>query len=368
MTLTNYWWLLIWIFVGGFILSQFPRRLELVQGNPEERWSIPAAIMLVVPYIIWTGFRDDSFGDTAVYRYTFLNTPSDFSEWGDYLASIPKDRGFAVIRLVIKSLVGNSDVAFFLIIGAIQILCVCLVFRKYSCDYWLSIFVFVASMDYLSWTWNGIRQFLAIAIIFTAAGFIAKKKFVPAIIIVLLAATIHLSALIMIPGIFIIQGRAWNKRAVVAIVISVIALIFVQQFTGILDFLLEDTQYEGVVSNWESLGDDGANPVRALIYSIPTILSVIGYRWIKTEPDPMIHIAVNASILCTALYIIAIGTSGIFMGRLPGYVSLYATGILLPWEIHNIFEKDTARVIKFVTVVFYVVFFYYQMSVVWHAI
>lgn len=67
MALTNYWWLLIWIFVGGSLLAVlFPRRRELVCGEMEERWDIIPAVILVIPYIIWAGFRTDAYGDSLL--------------------------------------------------------------------------------------------------------------------------------------------------------------------------------------------------------------------------------------------------------------------------------------------------------------
>lgn len=365
MTLTNYWWLLIWIFGAGVVLSiAVPQRSELVEGKMETRWSIPAAIALVVPYIIWAGFRGDNFGDTGSYRTMFLEAPSAVSEWGVYLTGITKDKGFSVLTLVIKLIVNNSDILFFFIIAAFQILCVALIYRKYSCNYWLSIFVFIASTDYISWVHNGMRQFTAVALIFAATGLLLKKKYIPMVFVILLASTIHLSALLMIPVIFIIQGKAWNKRTVLCVVASVLALIFVNQFTDILEKLLSDTQYTNVVSDWQAWEDDGTNPIRVLVYSIPTILSLVGYRYIKKEDDPVINMAINAGIVSTAIYIISMGTSGIFIGRLPIFVSLM-NGIVLPWELKYMFKKDSERFIMIAVVGFYILFFYYQMHFTW---
>lgn len=64
MTLTNYWWLLIWMFTGGSLLAVLvPRRRELVCGELKERWDTILAVILVIPYIIWAGFRSDAFGE-----------------------------------------------------------------------------------------------------------------------------------------------------------------------------------------------------------------------------------------------------------------------------------------------------------------
>lgn len=366
MTLTNYWWLLIWLFIGGlFLNSLFSKRDEIVLGKREKRWNIIPAVILVLPYIIWAAYRSDNWGDTASYRSMFAEAPVTMSGWDSYLDNVTKDKGFSVLMLLIKLVAKNSDVIFFLILAIIQMICIIMIYRKYSDNYWMSIFLFIASTDYMSWMHNGIRQFTAVAMIFAATTLILKKKYVPLLLVIILASTIHGSALLMIPIVFIIQGEPWNKRTLLFILASVVALVFVGQFTDILDTLLADTQYTNVVSDWQSWSDDGTNPIRVLVYSVPTILSFIGLRKIREENNSIINLAANASIVSTAIYIVSMGTSGIFIGRLPIYVSLYATGILLPWEIDHMFNFESAKLVKVAVVGFYIVFFYYQMHLTW---
>lgn len=74
MTLTNYWWLLIWCFVGGFFLANFfPKRQEIVLGKREERWGVPAALVLIIPYIAAAAFRTDAMvGDSIITDRGFM--------------------------------------------------------------------------------------------------------------------------------------------------------------------------------------------------------------------------------------------------------------------------------------------------------
>lgn len=141
--------------------------------------------------------------------------------------------------------------------------------------------------------------------------------------------------------------------------------MFVNQFTNILDSLLSETQYANMVSDYKSWNDDGTNPIRVLVYSIPMILSIVGLKYIREEDDQVINMTVNASIITTGLLIISAGTSGIFLGRLPIFTSLWAQCILLPWEINHIFTKDSARIVKMMAVFCYCAFFYYQMHISW---
>ena len=300
MTLTNYWWLLIWIFIGGGVLALFiPKQQELVNGRKVERWTMPTALILIAPYSVWAGFRSNAFGDTGSYQKAFRECASSFGEIGNYLSSITKDKGFYLLMALEKSIFGDSCRLFFILLAAFQLLIIMWMCRKYSEDYWFSIFLFIASTDYISWTFNGIRQFTAVVIAYATTPFILKKKYIPSILLILLASTMHQSVLLMIPIIFIIQGKAWNKKTVLCILACLAALLFVDQFTNVMDSMLAETQYQNVVSDYKSWNDDGTNPLRVLVYSIPMILSLIGLKYVQAENDPMINTAVGASaIVC----------------------------------------------------------------------
>ena len=253
MTLTNYWWLLIWIFIGGVLALFIPKQQELVNGRKVERWTMPTALILIAPYIVWAGFRSNAFGDTGSYQKAFRECASSFGEIGNYLSSVTKDKGFYLLMALEKSIFGDSCRLFFVLLAAFQLLIIVWMFRKYSEDYWFSIFLFIASTDYISWTFNGIRQFTAVVIAYAATPFILKKKYIPSILLILLASTMHQSVLLMIPIIFIIQGKAWNKKTVLCILACLAALLFVDRFTNIMDSMLAETQYQNLIITYHIL-------------------------------------------------------------------------------------------------------------------
>lgn len=366
MTLTNYWWLLIWMFAGGgFIAYFFPRRQEIVLGVRERRWTIPAALLAISPYLIWSGFRNDSFGDSGAYRRTFLEAPSQLSSLAQYISDASKDKGFAAFNVVFKSIFGSSDIAFFLVIAAIQLIIFALICRKYSSNYWVSLFLFVASAEYISWCHNGVRQFLAVSIIFAGLPLLLKKKYVPLICLILIASTLHGSALLMLPIIFIVQGKAWNKKTLLCIAAAIVALLFVDRFTNVLDLMMSNTQYSNMVTDWKEWNDDGTNPIRVLVYSIPMIFSIVGFRQIKSADDNLVNILTNFSILTFSIALVSMATSGIFIGRLIIYPAMYSSFLLLPWEIEHLFTKKSTQLIKVAMIVGYIGFFFYQMHISW---
>ena len=50
MSITNYWFQLIWLLTVGMVLAiSLPKKQEIVMGRIEERWQIAPAVLLVVP-------------------------------------------------------------------------------------------------------------------------------------------------------------------------------------------------------------------------------------------------------------------------------------------------------------------------------
>ncbi len=367
--MSQYVLVIIW-FMLIFLASQLMNiyTYENVLGKRERRVNMGFAILVVIPLIWWTATRSQWIFDTNAYIKAFDAMPNTLSGINSYMETVNKDKGFSVLSIFIKTVVGNNSVGYFGILAIIQLVILAMVFRKYSTSYIMALFLFVATTDYISWMHNGIRQFTAVVLIFAATELMLKRKYLLVIAVILLASTIHGSALLMIPVVFVVQGKPWNKKTMLAICAFAIAIVFVDQFTDLLDTMLADTQYTNVVSDWQTGEDDGTNPIRVLIYSIPTILSVIGYRYIKRANDPVINLACNMGILSTMLYCLSAVTSGIFIGRLPIYCSLYATGILLPWEIDNMFTKESSRLMKVLMIVGFIGFYYYQIQLTWELV
>lgn len=352
---------ILWVFIGGLLISKLSTRRHIeVFGNKRERWSVFAALLFLVPLVYWCANRSLGFGDTGFYADEFNRAPGSLGGLFSYMDSQPKDAWFYGISVFIKAIFSTNYRFYFGIIAAVQMLCIGLVYRKYSRDFWLTIFLFVASTDYTGWMFNGTRQFLAVCITFTALPLIVEKKYFASILVILLASRFHQSALLMIPVIFIVQGKAWNGKTLLVALGALIAVAFIDEFTGFLDNSLQDTQYKNVVSDWQNdFNDDGTNFLRVLVYSVPTILAFIWRAKLEETDNTLIHICVNMSIISVGIYIVSMFTSGIFIGRLPVYCSLY-NYILLPWEIQHFFKKESRFIVTVCAVGFYTLFFIYS--------
>lgn len=343
---------MIWVGVAAFFAKN-SKRPVLVNGEMVERYSWAVALIAIIPLIYLAGNRG-MIADTWANVYAFEQLPNYSLD--------QKDAGFRIFGSVIKQFISSDWRVYLFIIAAIQLICLTSVYRKYSTYFFWSLFLFVASSDYFAWMFNGIRQFLAATIAFLALPFIVKKKYVPAIIIILLASTIHKSALILLPALFIVVGKAWNKRTLIFVLLLVVIIVFIGQFTTILDSSLADTQYKNVVRDTNDMNDDGTHPLRVLFYSLPTIIAFVGRKKLKVVDDPLIHVCVNMSLISSGLYLISMFMGGVIFGRIPIYMSLY-NYILIPWEIDNIIPERHRRNAWILLFFLYIAFYYYQMSI-----
>lgn len=259
MLSNGYILILIWTAIIGilsFVSVNGFCRIETVNGERVRRVTPLFAVVAVLPLVIWAGYRGN-VGDTGAYIQAFSDMPTSFSGISSYIAEVNKDQGFYFVSAVIKCIIGNQNTVYFIIVAAVQCFLLFKIYRKYSTSFVTSFFLFIVSTDYVSWVFNGMRQFVAVTITVACFPWILQKKYMKAIIGVLIASLFHQSALLVLPFVFIVQGKAWNKKTLLFIIAVVMAVMFADRFTDILDNMLAETQYRDVVTDWEQFQDDG---------------------------------------------------------------------------------------------------------------
>lgn len=359
LELENGWPPIIWLFSAGLLVCLMPRKQELVEGEVASRWYWFSALLLTIPLILWSGARG-YVADTTAYIKHFNNAPDSLAGLIGYLPTVNKDKGFTVLMTVCKMLGLSTYQSFFMLIAALQMWCMIYTFRRYSTDFWTCIFIFVAATDYDSWMFNGMRQFIAVCMIFAAFRLMVEKKHIWFCLIVILAAQIHGSAIIMLPLAYIMHGPALNQKTILMILGVSVLVPFIDQFMPFLEELLSDTQYGDITSNEIWTNDDGTNIIRVAVYSVPALLAFVGRKYILQANNPVMNLCINASMITMAIYVVSSVTSGIYIGRLPIYTTLHGY-IALPWMLDRIFEKRSARLIKCLMIAFYFAFYYYSV-------
>lgn len=357
------WLLLLWLYNSTVRVPQ-PNFIEgIKRPDYKSNYSILLVFLTMGPLIIWTGTRPD-VEDTSNYRWYFndLNISLEgFKSIFESTGNEGKGKGFTVIEFIIKAIIGNNDILFFTIMAAIMLLLISYVYRRTSSLYTMSVFLLFISTDVYQWGFNGMRQGLAAAIVFVASLYLFDRKYIKFFVLLFIAFTIHSSALIFAVALFVFNGKPWSKKVIVILLFVVIFLFSLEYFTDIIDNVLADTTYSNVVQQFNK--DDGVSILRVLVYSVPVIIALIFRHRIEEESNYLIDFAINMSLLGTVFYVIGIFTSGIYIGRIPIYFTLW-NYVLLPWELEHIFHNKAVKVlIEIFMIIFYFVFNYYQMDV-----
>lgn len=340
-------WLLLWIGLVAFIAYATKlKKPETVLGQQTERYGIVFAAVVFLPIFLFTSVGEIR-ADIAAYVNGFRLLDQSVSDVFKTWWTNDKGPGFFLIEVLIKQFFGNDRSAFRIIFGLIQSIPLVLIYRKYSEDYIFSVFLFITTGCYSGWMMNGMRQFVAACIIFAALPLMIKKKFVPLIIVIMIAMSIHRAALIMLPVVFLIQFKPWGKISIISLLVLAVVLYF---YIGNSDWMSEETLQAA----------KGSNPLRIVIAAIPTVIAFVGRKKIAADNNQLISICVNMSAITVIIYIIASLTSGIMTGRLPGFTAIY-NFILIPYLAKNAFNEATSKKIKVFFVMFYLAYFIFGL-------
>lgn len=358
-----YWFMLAWVIMFGMMSQMRAKYVCIGEEIYEARTNLFMALVTFSVIIFFAGMRSH-VADTTAYIKMFNEYPL-FSEAGDViLDSSAREPGFRLFSILIKTYISDNYSIWLWIIAIISGICVMVPLYKYSCNFGASAFLFMASCQF-TWMFNGMRQFLVASVIFVCTGLILRNKTVLYIVIVCILSTIHVSVLILIPMYFIAKGEPWNKRTILFIGAIILAVVFADKFTNLLTDVVETTDYATSVKEFKD-ADDGTSVIRILVESVPIFIAFIYRNKIKDRLTPVIKLSINMSLIASGLYVISkVARSGVLLGRLPIYFSLYNL-MLLPWLIKNIFENKEKDLIYFVMIVCYIVFFYYQMCISWN--
>ena len=283
-----YIFMLGWVIIWG-IMSQITAR-QVCVGNEvyENRVNLFMAFVTFSVIIFFAGLRS-GVTDT----WTYIKMFKDYPLWPDAYKFITdpsaREPGFRIFTVLIKTYISQDYQPWLFIIASISGICIMYPLYKYSCNYGMSVFLFMVSCQF-TWLLNGMRQFLVAAILFACTPLILNKKPIPYIIIVLILSTFHKSALIMIPAYFIVDSEPWSKRSMIFIACIILAMVFTSQFTGLLDTVVENTDYASSMAEFKDT-DDGTKPIRILVESIPIIIAFLYKDRIKEKLTPIIKIS-----------------------------------------------------------------------------
>ncbi|OPH56670.1 capsular biosynthesis protein [Paenibacillus ferrarius] len=343
------WVNLIVVYVASFF-SRYLGKPVTIGSEPllikPNKW---LAAIVMATFVVIAGLRNN-IGDTFFYMYAYkLN---DFT-WEQIMAE--KDIGFGVLQMILKSFTANPQLLIFLTALVTNVLIV-YVFYKYSKLFELSIYVYITSGLYIV-SMNGVRQFLASALVFAATKYLFAGSWQKYFLVVAFASTFHESALILIPIYFIVRRKAWAASTFVLLFMAVILILGYNILSDALFSAIADTHY----SEYKNFQEGGANVIRVAVSAVPLVFAYLGRHKLRAL-FPQSDYIVNMSLL--NFVIMAIATQNWIFARFTIYFGLYNV-ILMSWVI-SLFVRREQKLIYYLILAFYFVYFYYENVVTLH--
>lgn len=354
-----YWALLAWTVVVALTWKKwFIFKVRTVDGRTKAKPLLASYLASFAPLVFIIGMRTE-VADTKNYIETFNNLPTTFSE---ILSFQYKDRLFYQLSAVIKRFFPNASV-WLLIIAFFQILFICLTIRRYSAMPGVSMFLFVASVE-IAYMFNGMRQFLAVTLLFAGYRLLVEKKYIPYILLIILAAQFHATAYVMIFGLAVSFIKPWSKAMYVGLAAFTFAMIFLNPILSGMKIFFEDTEYGGRMN--ELVQTEGVNFIRALVALVPCVLGFFFKNNKALFSKREYAVAFNMSLLNAAFFVAASIVGGNLMARFAEYFTIFQL-ITFPAIFKHCFRPGKERnTVVLIFGAFYCVWFWYQMDVNWN--
>lgn len=327
----------IWLLVMMVTMygSKYAPQKEIRLGKEVQTRKIVAPIIVFLVCAIFIFFfaaRWNVGTDFHSYHFRFYTLiDMDFSE-----IFSETSWGFYALSAFIGKFITTDYFLYSVIIGAIIYIPVVLTYRKYSSNFTMTCAMYVLMCIY-TWPFNGTRQSVAVSILFAAYPLTYEKKnWWKYALLVLLASTVHTSAVLMVPFVLLTRLKPWKKGFVFSLfIIAALIILLPDLWSTVIDFL-ENIGESKLVSDYSDFDQlrSGINSIRIVVAAIPIVVSFLYYDHLKkhnTHIDFMINMAVMNLVFLLCGYQLTI------LARFNAYFNLALP--LLISELSNIFTE-----------------------------
>lgn len=315
-------------------------------------------VAMAVVMILFVGLRTD-YNDTFTYRYGYVH----IMKAGDSVLTgrdwrLSVDPGFNALNQLLVNL--GVDVQTWLMVYAAITVSIYLWFiRKYGCNIWLTVFLFVVTGAY-TFTLAAIKQCVATAFCLVAVDRVIQKKWVPFVLWVALGSLFHAYALIYLITPLLLF-TPWTKLTYWMLAAFGAAGVLLQPLLGT---IINITTMLGEEYDAESFSGEGVNPFRLAVVAVPVVLSFLTRKVIAQKNDRTMNLMVNLVTVNAAIMFVALFGTANYFGRLANYFLIFQC-ITIPWLFSN-FDRSTRRWLIPAAVVCYVAYFYYANAINQH--
>ncbi|OAS85133.1 EpsG family protein [Metabacillus litoralis] len=342
--MTIMWVNLTLVYMFALLARYFSRPLYF--GSQFIKPSKVLVFLVITSLVLVSGLRNN-IGDTYFYMHSYSNTEFSLSN-----IDFTGDFGFNLLQLFLQTFSSDPQILI-LTTALITNSLIVIALSKYSRIFELAVYVYITS-GMFTVSMNGIRQYLAAGIIFMATKYILNGNFKKYFFIILLAATFHKTALVLLPIYFIVRRKAWSKVTFGLIIFSIFIVLGFNLFIDLLFTSLSNTQY----GHYSEFQEGGASFLRLAVNTAPILIAFLGKEKLR-ELWPKSDYIVNLSIISSLFLVIS--TQNWIFARFNIYFGLYNL-VLVSWLI-VLFKDNSKKFIYYAILICYLIFFYYEQVI-----
>ena len=326
------------IIMGIFLLIAVPMGNVSIHNNIYERQKKLYCIICGTLWILISGLRSTAVGaDTLSYKISFENVKSYNIEYflknvtNKYISGVSiKDPGYDLFVKIFQYISGNYQIYLMFIAILFMVPFTVWIIRE-SKDPLVS-FALYSSLFYSFFSITGIRQTIATAmVVLIGDKLIKNKKLIPFVIIVLLASTIHASALVFLPFYFLSRIPVNIKTISAWIIGIVISFLARRQLKA---FFIDISGYDDYVKDYEGAG----TPIFSLLMFLILIWVLVSFSGDKEKDENRRFY--NALFL--ALFFTPLTWMNPSAMRIVQYFSIYLV-LLIPHMVEVTFDKKSQK-------------------------
>lgn len=306
-------------------------------------------IKLILAFItlsVISGLRIGVGTDYYLYETIYENI---FNLSGD---SSHIENGYVLLNKIIYYIFDDSRMLFF-ITAIITIGLIIKSINDYSNNYKLSIILFVM-LGYYHSSFNGIRQYIAIAICMISMRYIKRKDFLKYIILIFISSLFHRTALIMIPLYFLLNiDYSKEKYTLLMSICFIIGLSYNFIAYKILPYIggFYFEKYGASIHMKNGLNGK-ADYIYIISFIMICIISILLYDKIKIKTE---NNEIFLTMCILSIPFMMLGTRSQLFFRVSLYFSIYYI-YLIPLVIQSLNIKIKLGI--YPMFVFWILFFY----------
>lgn len=286
---------------------------------------------------LFVGMSDMLGGyDRYIYGEVFDSIADTTTEHGSYRANnvfdyFPSEPGYTLLNIFISFFTANRYI-FILVITFLIYTLLFVSLKKYADNYAFAVILFMGLWFYFSFTY--LRQVLGATIVWLSIDYIVQRRFWKFLLVVLIAMSVHKSAIIFFP-VYFIPMRKFSPREIRGLMLLVL-LVGISPIPNALF-----TAY-GDVSSVEMQRDYSASGGFRVAYALEAFFFIYfiisRYRYVKTDRRSIVMLNV-ALLFCATLLFFVRSENG---GRLSWYYMIGVIGTISQLATTGVNKKQVS--------------------------